>query len=465
MTSRDALPAGWVWTTLGHVCEAPQYGWTTPAKNEGRVRLLRTTDITSGVIDWASVPFCTEEPPNAEKYLLRDGDIVISRAGSVGYSCLIQNPAEAVFASYLIRFRPLIEGKYVGYFLQSPSYWEAISERSLGIAIPNVNASKLRQIPFPLAPLPEQHRIVAEIETQFSRLDAGVAALKRAQAALRRYKASVLKAACEGRLVPSEAELARVEGRDYEPASALLARILAERRAQWERANPGKRYVEPKGVDADGLADLREGWVWASMEQIIASGPQNGLYLPQTAYGKGTPILRIDDYQNGRSKPSGELRLVDATEDQTQKYSLHAEDLVINRVNSLTHLGKCLLISERNLPSLFESNMMRLRLQAGIVSRFVELYLWSEHGRQRLIENAKWAVNQASINQQDVIGTVVPLPPASEQHRIVAEVERRLSVAQEVEGIVAAGLRRAERLRQSLLKQAFAGRLMSRALV
>ena len=88
-------------------------------------------------------------------------------------------------------------------------------------------------IPFPLPPLPEQHRIVAEIEKQFSRLDASVAALKRAQANLKRYRASVLKAACEGKLVPTEAELARDEGRDYEPADRLLERILMERRARW----------------------------------------------------------------------------------------------------------------------------------------------------------------------------------------------------------------------------------------
>ena len=94
-----------------------------------------------------------------------------------------------------------------------------------------VPASFIEKSKIPLAPLPEQHRIVAEIETQFTRLDAGVAALKRVQANLRRYKAAVLKAACEGRLVPTEAELARVEGREFEPASVLLERIRAARAA------------------------------------------------------------------------------------------------------------------------------------------------------------------------------------------------------------------------------------------
>ena len=84
-------------------------------------------------------------------------------------------------------------------------------------------------IPFPVAPIAEQERIVAEIEKQFTRLDAAVAALKRVQANLKRYRTAVLKAACEGRLVPTEAELARREGRSYEHASVLLERILVER--------------------------------------------------------------------------------------------------------------------------------------------------------------------------------------------------------------------------------------------
>ena len=89
---------------------------------------------------------------------------------------------------------------------------------------------------------------MAEIEKQFTRLDASVAALKRVQANLKRYRASVLKAACEGKLVPIEAELARSEGRDYEPADQLLERILAERRALREsQEKRGRKYKEPVG--------------------------------------------------------------------------------------------------------------------------------------------------------------------------------------------------------------------------
>ncbi len=94
------------------------------------------------------------------------------------------------------------------------------------------------------------------------------------QANLRRYRAAVLKAACEGRLVPTEAELAQAEGRTYEPAAALLERILAERRAQWQAEHPGKKYKEPAGPDVSALPELPEGWCWATVEQVASSMPR-----------------------------------------------------------------------------------------------------------------------------------------------------------------------------------------------
>ena len=92
-----------------------------------------------------------------------------------------------------------------------------------------------------------------------------MAALRRAQANLKRYRASVLKDACEGRLVPTEAELARSEGREYEPADVLLERILAERRARWESQEKRRgKYKEPSAPDTSALPELPEGWVWAT---------------------------------------------------------------------------------------------------------------------------------------------------------------------------------------------------------
>ncbi len=133
---------------------------------------------------------------------------------------------------------------------------------------------------------------------------------------------------------------------------------------------------------------------------------------------------------------------------------------MINRVNSPTHLGKALVVRQKHLPALFESNMMRLKLSSHVQTHFVGFYLQSVDGRRRLTRNAKWAVNQASINQTDVGMTELPLPPFDEQQCIVNEVERRLSVIEELEATVEANLTRADRLRQSILKRAFEGKLI-----
>jgi len=170
----------------------------------------------------------------------------------------------------------IVHPAWLYYLVQTEAFISAMTGLVLGVLYPAVRPKDLRSYTIPLAPLPEQHRIVAEIEKQFTRLDAGVAALERVRANLKRYRASVLKAACEGRLVPTEAESAHAEGREYEPADRLLARILEERRAKWEADQLAKmqaqgkvpkddkwkeKYQEPAGPDTTDLLELPEGWM------------------------------------------------------------------------------------------------------------------------------------------------------------------------------------------------------------
>ena len=121
-----------------------------------------------------------------------------------------------------------------------------------------------------------------------------MAALRRAQTNLKRYRASVLKDACEGRLVPTEAELALSEGREYEPAAVLLERLLAERRARWESQERRRgKYREPPAPDTSALPQLPEGWAWATVEQL--SEIQGGIQKqPKRAPADNPyPFLRV----------------------------------------------------------------------------------------------------------------------------------------------------------------------------
>jgi len=205
VNGNQQLPDSWTWATVEDLSKNIQYGYTESANAEPvGPKFLRITDIQGGKVNWDAVPYCECSDDELGKYLLESGDIVFARTGATtGKSFLITNPPEAVFASYLIRLRlqEAINKKYFSYFLDSPDYWSQIMQVRKGSAQPGVNAAILAKLKVPVAPLPEQERSLAKIEELFTQLESGTSALERVQAALRRYRASVLKAACEGKLL------------------------------------------------------------------------------------------------------------------------------------------------------------------------------------------------------------------------------------------------------------------------
>ena len=445
------LPKGWVWTKLGEVASDPQYGWTTSAATHGKLRLLRTTDITSGYVDWTSVPFCKDEPTEMGKYLLHGGDIVISRAGSVGYSYLIKNPPEAIFASYLIRFRPLVDCSYFALFLNSSLYWESISERSIGIALANVNASKLKQIPIPLPSLPEQHRIVAKIEELFTRLDAGVEALRKIKAQLKRYRQSVLKHAFEGKVT---AEWRQARQHELEPASVLLERIKQER----PKTAKGKLEELPS-LDTSDLPQLPEGWVWARVRDA-AESMKNGIYKPPQFYAEaGVACLRMYNIEDGAIVWK-DIKRMSLTPEEVREYELRPGDILVNRVNSRELVGKAATIPAGLETCVYESKNIRLRVLGDYVESKYVSFWFQIFSQQYFNRHAQQTVGMASINQQQLGSMPLALAPLLEQRKIFEEIERRFSVADQIEKTVEQGMKQADRLRQSILKKAFEGKLV-----
>lgn len=171
--------AGWRMMTVGEFCDPPQYGYTESACNEPiGPRFLRITDIQDGHVDWDSVPYC--RCPDPSKYLLRPGDLVFARTGATtGKSFVIRDCPVAVFASYLIRLRvrSSVSVDYLYHYFQSPAYWSQIADEKKGTGQPNLNGSKLEKIVVPVPPQSEQRRIVAELDTLQTEVDA----LKRLQ--------------------------------------------------------------------------------------------------------------------------------------------------------------------------------------------------------------------------------------------------------------------------------------------
>ena len=179
---------------------------------------------------------------------------------------------------------------------------------------------------------------------------------------------------------------------------------------------------EPQKQSEIGL--IPESWEVVKLGTFFAREPQNGLYKPKKDYGTGTQILRIDDFSNeGYIVASARNRVV-LSDDETRSYGLEAGDIVINRVNSLSHLGKTALISSMGEAMVFESNMMRFSVnEATVRKEYAFKFLNSQPAKRQIIGSAKRAVAQSSINQGDVKALRIPKPPLAEQSEIAGALE------------------------------------------
>ena len=275
------LPDGWVLAAIGELIGRGGIfidgDWVESKDQDpcGDVRLIQLADVGDGEYLDKSSRFLTAKKSRELKctYLV-PGDALIARMPDpLGRACIFPgDPKTSVTAVDVCIVRTGVNGPdhhWLAWFVNSPEFRDNVALLQSGSTRKRISRKNLATITLPVPPLPEQHRIVAEIEKQFTRLNASVAALKRVQANLKRYRAGVLKAACEGKLVPTEAEVARAKGRDYEPANQLLARILAERRARWEAQEKRRgKYVEPSPPDPSDLPELPEGWAWATVAQL-----------------------------------------------------------------------------------------------------------------------------------------------------------------------------------------------------
>src|SRR6266704_1057180 len=336
------------------------------------------------------------------------------------------------------------------------------SQLDKSTAIPGLSRSDYNPVAIKLAPLPEQQRIVAAIEQQFSRLDVGVAALRQAKEKLKRYRAAVLKAAVEGKLT----ETWRAEHPATEPASKLLERILSERRAKWEADLRAKgkdsakvRYVEPKGPDVEGLPELPEGWCWATVEQV-SYFVRYGTSAKTSEDDSGVPVLRMGNIQDGTLDLSN-LKYLPANHSEFPGLLLEEGDLLFNRTNSAELVGKSAVYRGNLSKCSYASYLICVRTLAGCLTDYLCFFLNSSYGKAWVASVVTQQVGQANVNGSKLQALAFPLPPLLEQEQIVSEVEQRLSIVSQLEAAVEANLKRAERLRQSILKEAFAGRLVT----
>ena len=434
------LPDRWVWSTIEDVAIA-QSGVGFPkslqGKTSGDFPLVKVSDISNavkefgGVLHRANNYLSDAEAKKIGAKIFPSGTAMFAKIGEavrLNRRALVALPLLADNNVMGLLPRDNIVPKYLFYFLHTIDLYEY----SQATTVPSVRKTDVLQIPLPLPPLDEQERIVARIESLLTQLDAGVAALKRVQVVLKRYRASVLKSACEGRLV--------LQDPNDEPAEVLL------------------QLFSKSPLAGDDFSSLPSGWCWVRVGDISKQS-QCGTSEKANLDSSGIPVLRMGNIQNGQLDFDN-LKYLPAELPELENLILEDGDLIFNRTNSAELVGKTAVYKKHHPRATFASYLIRIKFQEIFLSDYVCIYINSLYGRKYISSVVSQQVGQANVNGKKLANMPLPLPPLSEQRRIVAEVERQLSMVQELEQTVSINLKRAARMRQAILQRALEGKLV-----
>nr|WP_312250190.1 restriction endonuclease subunit S [Stenotrophomonas geniculata] len=336
--------------------------------SDGSTVVMRTKNVQIEGLDQSDLIAVPSRFVKRAEQELQEGDTLISSANSwnlVGKACYVPTLGYAAAAGGFISIlRPkcnIVDPKYLYYWIASPEVQNKI--RSCGrktTNISNLDVDRFLELEVPIPPLVEQKRIAAILD----KVDA--IRLKRQQA--------------------------------IQLADDFLRAVFLDMF--------GDPVTNPNG------------WDLVKLGTLIVLGPNNGLYKPSNYYGVGTRILRIDGFYFGEVISESNLKRVRVSEDERARFSLSVGDVVINRVNSREYLGKTALIRSLEEVVLYESNMMRFAIDARKIDPEYFIFLMQQpFMRSQILASAKDAVNQSSINQQDVKSLEILLPPIALQKK------------------------------------------------
>lgn len=399
--------------------------------------------------------------------LLPSGTLILSNSGSVCIQKILR--VSACIHDGFVVF-PEVTDHFEQEFLY---YWfeyirpQIIQENKQGFTQVNLNTAIVRNIPLPKPSLLEQKSIIGKLEELFSDLDAGIAALQRAKANLKRYRASVLKSAVEGKLTAQWRE----QNPPTETGAQLLARILKERRAKWEEnqlnkfAEQGKtpplnweeKYPEPGKPDTSKFPRLPDGWMWVSLEQITERIADVDHKMPKSEQSDIRYISTKDfvstdciDFDNAKRISRDDYEAL------CKKIRPENGDILLSRYGTV---GSVRLVNTSHEFQASYSIAIIKTLKKIETTPFIVATLRSDLVQWQIRRDVR-ATAQPDLGLAHIKIFGLPLPPYLEQQQILAEVDRRLSIADSTEKTLDHALARASRLRQAILKRAFEGRLV-----
>ncbi len=495
----NQLPKSWSWTPIVELLDENingkpfQQGWSpqchshqAPIEHWG---VLKTTAIQDGEF-WEhenkELPESIEPRPHLE---VSKGDILMTCAGPrnrCGVVCFVKETRPKLLMSgKMYRFRPndcLLDPKYLEGFIRSHQAQRAIDSMKTGISDSGLNLThgRFAELMVPIAPLPEQKRIVTKIEELFSKLDNGIAALKTAGEQLKVYRQAVLKHAFEGKLT----EKWREENADkLESPEQLLARIQQERETRYQQQlaelkaavkawetndKEGKRPGKPKKYKPTKLVrdlvaplpTIPNSWKWISFSELLLS-IRGGTTVPPVDTPTDFPILRSSSIRAGQLNFK-DIRYLPENSKINEDDYLRASDLLFSRLNgTLEFVGVC-----ASVPSIIPSNLLypdRLycaKLVDSDMVKFCEYYFSNPLTRRNIEKKAKSTAGHKRISIPDVSEQPIPIFDKSERKELVKLLSEKFSFVEKLQEEIEKSLLESEALRQSILKKAFSGQLI-----
>ena len=475
----SALPDGWEVSCLEEIATA--VGGGTPPKSEpkywfgGTIPWVSPKDMKATLVT-DSEDHVTEASLDRLSVVPANSVLVVVRSGILSRTLPVARTMVPVTVNQDMRaFVPLSE--------VSPSYlaWQLMAmEREVldkcskdGTTVASIEGPALARFPLAIAPAAEQTRITAKLEELLSDLDAGVAELKAAQKKLQQYRQSLLKAAVEGALTAPWRETQRKLGTPTETGVQLLQRILTERRARWEakqlakfkeqgKAPPKdwqKKYPEPVQPDTTDLPELPEGWVWASLGQLLSeltSGSRD--WAP--FYDRGTSVFVMA--QNVRPwRPDFSFKqFVDPPLDHRDRTrsEIHVDDLLVTIVGANT--GQVCRVDQPIQSHFVCQSVALLRLVMPDMAEFVNAVLNSDGHGQRQFREMNYGAGRPHLSFDQLESVLVPLPPMIEQTQIITALTEAIMSCEQVELDLSQLGRQSTAQRQNILRAAFAGQLV-----
>ena len=427
------IPENWEWVRWATLSESIQYGYNAPAQENGRIKMVRISDIQDNSVLWETVPYCDIRESEIDAYLLKPNDILFARTGgTVGKSYLVQEvPEEAIYAGYLIRTRYSNQlcPQYLKYFMESELYWSQLREGTIATAQPNCNGKTLGNMLVPIPPLLEQFRIVEKLNKIMLCVNEYSIAYSKAKRLNDNFpeqlKKSILQEAIQGKLVPQNPA--------DEPASVLLEHICAEKQKLIAEGKLKKdkhesvifrrdnsHYEKLDGIECcidDGIPfEIPGSWVWERWGSISQS-IQYGYNAPAKDCGR-IKMVRISDIQDN-SVLWETVPYCDIKENEISTYLLQPNDILFARTGGT--VGKSYLVQEVPEEAIYAGYLIRTRYSQWLCPQYLKFFMESELYWSQL-RNATIATAQPNCNGKTLGKMLLPIPPLSEQYRIVERV-------------------------------------------